>query len=117
MLGRDEYKYIDGDRSLIAFIELLSGKPERAIHLSSIDKWLPPHEGERITEEERQQIANKIARALTRRGKSVTLWSGSAGPAGLNKLWPKEVERRQRQRSLSVPGLTVDVAGREARVP
>ena len=76
MLGRGEFKYIDGDRSMIVFIELLSGKPERAIHVSSIKNWLPPHEDQIISDQERQQIANAIAQAFTSRGRSVTLWSG-----------------------------------------
>lgn len=76
MLGRDEFKYIDGERSMIVFVELLSGRPQRAIHLSSIDKWLPPHEDQMISEQQRQQIASAIAQAFTSRGRSVTLWSG-----------------------------------------
>jgi Immunity protein 74 len=72
-LGRDEYKYVEGDRSLILFIELLTGKPELAIHSSSIDKWLPPDEDQTITEEERQQVTRKIAQYLAERGRSVMI--------------------------------------------
>ena len=31
-LGRDEYKYCDGDHALVLQIEMLTGKPERLLY-------------------------------------------------------------------------------------
>ena len=71
MLGRDEYKYIEGERSLVLQIEMLRGVPNRLLYSSTIKRWLPPHQDERISEEDRQRIATKIANFLVSQGYSV----------------------------------------------
>ena len=61
-LGRDEYKYIEGDHALTLQIEMLSGTPRRAIYSRTIKKWQPPHDHETITDEKRKQILEKICK-------------------------------------------------------
>jgi len=61
-LGRDEYKYIEGDHALTVQVEMLSGTPSRVIYERTIKKWLPPHEHEIIGEEKRKAILEKIRR-------------------------------------------------------
>ena len=70
-LGRDEYKYIEGERSLILQIDMLRGKPNRLLYSSTIKRWLPPYQDEAISEQDRQRIATKIANFLTSQGYSV----------------------------------------------
>ena len=60
--GRDEYKYIEGDRALILQIEMLSGTPRRVIYSRTIKKWLPPHEKENITDLKRKEILAKVCK-------------------------------------------------------
>jgi hypothetical protein len=61
-LGRDEYKYFEGDRALTVQIEMLSGTPKRLIYTSTIKKWMPPYDNETITEEKRKEIVAKICK-------------------------------------------------------
>lgn len=70
-VGRDEYKYVERDRSLLLQIEMLHGKPSKLIYSSTIKGWLPPHQTDKISEEDRKRIAEKIAQFLTREGESV----------------------------------------------
>lgn len=60
-LGRDEYKYVEGERSVVLQTDMLTGKPRRMIYSSTIKRWQPPHQNEEITEKERRRIASKIA--------------------------------------------------------
>jgi immunity protein 74 of polymorphic toxin system len=61
-LGRDEYKYIEGDRALTVQIEMLSGTPARVIYSRTIKNWMPPHDTEVITEDKRKEIVTKICK-------------------------------------------------------
>ena len=61
-LGRDEYKYIEGERALTVQIEMLSGTPKRLIYSRTIKCWLPPHEHETISEQKRKEIIEKICK-------------------------------------------------------
>src|SRR6266496_2724573 len=61
-LGRDEYKYIEGDRALTVQIEMLSGTPRRVIYSRTIKKWMPPYDNEPITEDKRKEIVAKICK-------------------------------------------------------
>jgi Zn-dependent M32 family carboxypeptidase len=61
-LGRDEYKYIEGDRALTVQIDMLSGTPQRVIYSKTIKKWMAPYENEIITEEKRKEIVAKICK-------------------------------------------------------
>ena len=72
-LGRDEYRFVEGDRSVLVFIEMLRGTPNRLIQLSSIEHWLPPHEDQEIGKEEQQRIADKIANFLAGQGYKVEI--------------------------------------------
>src|SRR5262245_35143301 len=69
-LGRDEYKYLEGERSLVLQVDMLRGR-NRLLYSSTIERWLPPHEDETISEEDRRRIAAKIASFLTSQGYSV----------------------------------------------
>jgi hypothetical protein len=72
-LGRDEYKYIEGDHALTVQIEMLSGTPSRVIYERTIKKWLPPHDHEIIDEEKRKEIVKKIRRYFEINGISYTV--------------------------------------------
>jgi hypothetical protein len=61
-VGRDEYRYVEGDHVLTLQIEMLSGEPRRVIYSRTIKKWLPPHDNEVISDEKRKQIVEKISR-------------------------------------------------------
>jgi Zn-dependent M32 family carboxypeptidase len=60
-VGRDEYRYVEGDHVLTLQIEMLSGEPRRVIYSRTIKKWLPPHDNEVISDEKRKQIIEKIS--------------------------------------------------------
>jgi Immunity protein 74 len=72
-LGRDEYKYCDGDHALVLQIEMLTGKPERLLYSSTIKQWLPPHENEPIGSMQRREIAERISRCLEKAGYTVEI--------------------------------------------
>lgn len=61
-LGRDEYKYIEGDHALVLQVEMLVGTPKRVIYSSTIKKWLGPHENEHISEDKKKEIVQKICK-------------------------------------------------------
>jgi hypothetical protein len=61
-IGRDEYKYIEGDHVLTLQIEMLSGTPRRVIYQRTIKKWLPPHENEAISDEKRKEILERVCK-------------------------------------------------------
>jgi hypothetical protein len=70
-VGRDEYKYVERGRSLLLQIEMLHGTPSKLIYSSTIKQWLPPHDAERISDDDRKRIAERIAQFLARQGESV----------------------------------------------
>ncbi len=72
-LGRDEYKYIEGAHSLVLQIDMGIGVPNRLLYSSTIECWLPPHQDEKISDEDRQRIANKIGNFLVSQGYSVKI--------------------------------------------
>lgn len=61
-VGRDEYRYIEGDHALTLQIDMLSGSPRRVIYSRSIKGWLPPHDSEAISDEKRNQIIQKVCK-------------------------------------------------------
>ena len=73
VLGPDEFKYRNGDRRMIVLLSYCVADRSVAIHLSSISKWLPTYEHPMVSEQEGHQIANAIAQAFIRRGRSATL--------------------------------------------
>jgi hypothetical protein len=72
-LGRDEYKYIEGDHALTVQIEMLSGSPKRIIYPSTIKRWMAPYEGELITEAKRKEIVSKICKHFENNGITYTV--------------------------------------------
>jgi hypothetical protein len=72
-LGRDEYKYCDGDHALVLQIEMLKGDPERLLYSSTIKQWLPPHENEPIGSTQRREIAERISQCLEKAGYTVEI--------------------------------------------
>jgi hypothetical protein len=69
-VGRDEYRYVEGDHVLTLQIEMLSGEPRRVIYSRTIKKWLPPHDNEVISDEKRKQIVEKISQYFEMNGVS-----------------------------------------------
>ena len=72
-LGRDEYKYCEGDHAVVLQIDMLRGKPSRLIYLSTIRRWLPPFEEEQISEAKREAIAETIRLFLESQGETVAI--------------------------------------------
>jgi Immunity protein 74 len=72
-IGRDEYKYVEGEKKLVVYIEMGMGSQPFRLYCSSIDRWLPPHENEEISDVERQRIASRIADCLSRHKMRVTV--------------------------------------------
>jgi len=72
-LGRDEYKYCEGNHALVLQIEMLTGKPERLLYSSTIKQWLPPHENDPIDSIQRREIAERISRCLEKAGLTVEI--------------------------------------------
>lgn len=61
-IGRDEYKYIEGNHALTLQVEMLSGTPSRVIYSRTIKKWLPPHESEAISDAKKKEILERICK-------------------------------------------------------
>jgi hypothetical protein len=72
-IGRDEYKYSDGDHALVLQIDMLTEEPNRLLYSSTIKRWLPPHENEAIEAAQRREIAEKIGRGLEKAGYTVEI--------------------------------------------
>ena len=60
--GRDTFQYEVAPRRLEFVAEGQVSPPDKLIYPSSISKWLPPHEDEVISVEERTMILEKIKR-------------------------------------------------------
>jgi Immunity protein 74 len=67
-LGRDEYKYVEGDHTLTLQVEMLSGTPRRVIYSRTIKNWLPPYENERISEQKRKEILERVCKYFDANG-------------------------------------------------
>ncbi|PYJ06752.1 MAG: hypothetical protein DMF06_17465 [Verrucomicrobia bacterium] len=72
-LGRDEYRYCEGDHAVILQIEMLRGTPSRLIYSSTIRQWLPPYQQEEISDTKRGEIAETIRIFLESCGESVVV--------------------------------------------
>ncbi len=68
--GRDEYLYKEGNHSLMIYAELLTGNPDIDIDISSIRKWLPPHQDEYLSQEDKNRILKKFCAYLDLNGVS-----------------------------------------------
>lgn len=64
VLGRTGIEYTEGARSVFVDSEVLAGEHGIAISKGSIRAWQPPHQDEKISEEERQRIVDNICRAI-----------------------------------------------------
>jgi len=71
VLGRTGIEYTEGARSVFVDSEVLAGGHGIAISKGSIKAWQPPHQDEKITEEERQRIVDNICRAIRFRNQPV----------------------------------------------
>lgn len=63
-VDRDAYKYQEGDHALIVQIELRCGKPEVTVYKDTIKAWLPPHDKEIITAENKARILEQVCKGL-----------------------------------------------------
>ncbi len=66
--GLHDIEYREGDRTLIAFRERLTGDPAMDIDAASIVSWRPPFESEVLTDAKRRDILDNICRAADRLG-------------------------------------------------
>ena len=60
----NKVEYREGDKLLIAYMDMLRGDPAIDIDSNSIKSWLPPHQNEPLTPEKKQEILNNICDAL-----------------------------------------------------
>ncbi len=60
MEGRDVFKYSDGDRSVFVQAEVLGAPVNRVVYAGVLTHWLPPHETEAISAEQRSQIVTMV---------------------------------------------------------
>ena len=67
IVGRDQFRYINGDYKTTIYAELGTGKVKRLIYSGSIIKWEPPHSGETITSEEKKRIIDCLCRNFKKR--------------------------------------------------
>jgi hypothetical protein len=63
-MGRDFYKYIEGDHSVLVQVELQGGNPDYIIYSASISQWLPPYENDKVTDADRSRILQKVGRFI-----------------------------------------------------
>ena len=66
--GRDGTIFEEDGRKVQIYTELLGGKVSRAIHISSIEKYQPPHENEPLTDEQREEILDLLCEEYDYRG-------------------------------------------------
>lgn len=45
---------------MVVQVEMMTVHPGRVIYTSTIKKWLPPHDNEEVTDEDRARILKKI---------------------------------------------------------
>jgi len=68
-IGRDEYEYREGDRSIRYQVDMESKPgPDRRIHKVLIQKWEPPHENDPLTNEDRDRIVARTCADFERQG-------------------------------------------------
>lgn len=73
-LGRDYYRYEEGDLLVTMQIDALSGVPDTVIYTATMTGVHPPDATvSALTEAERVRIAEKIASYFRRRGHSVEI--------------------------------------------
>ena len=61
-IGRDRFRYREGDHSIIFHAELFMGQPERRIYVSSLKQWDAPFENELIADAQKRIIIERISR-------------------------------------------------------
>jgi uncharacterized metal-binding protein YceD (DUF177 family) len=66
--GRDETTFEENGRKMKIYTELLGGKTSRAIYVSAIQKYEPPHDGELLTNEQREEILDLLCEEYDYRG-------------------------------------------------
>jgi uncharacterized metal-binding protein YceD (DUF177 family) len=66
--GRDEINVEENGRKVRIYTELLGGKVSRAIHVSSIEKYEPPHDGELLTDKQREEVLDLLCEEYDYRG-------------------------------------------------
>jgi hypothetical protein len=68
--SRDRFRYREDDHETYVTAELMSDEPRRVIYASSIGPWLPPYDGEVISDSRRAEIAAKMGRYFELNGES-----------------------------------------------
>jgi hypothetical protein len=64
LCGRAGIVYKEGKRRMKIDSEMLGGEHDIVVYYDSIRRWLPPHDGEEISAEERERIRKNVAWAL-----------------------------------------------------
>jgi hypothetical protein len=60
-LGRDGYKYCDGDHCVLLQIEMLKGRPNRLVYSATVTRWLPSHDAMSLTKLNGRRLRNAFA--------------------------------------------------------
>ena len=66
--GRDEFKYIEGEKYITFNAEMQSGDPSRIIYTSSIKRWSNDLLNDVVSEGERERIVINVSAYFTRNG-------------------------------------------------
>ncbi len=66
--GRSAIVYVEGDKRMIISSEFLSSPSGIVIYSDSIKKWEAPHEGTKITGQQKEEIKKNITSDLEMHG-------------------------------------------------
>lgn len=64
LLGRAGMRYREGKKTMAIDSEMLVGEFDYVVYTDSIRAWLPPHDAEIVTPEEKERIRKNVAWAL-----------------------------------------------------
>lgn len=73
LIDRFSMRYREGDRSLLIEQDLQADPHLVAIERASMVAWEPPHEGEPLSEEDKDRIVENVRRAFATAGYSLML--------------------------------------------
>lgn len=71
--SRGTWLFREGERSTIIGVEMLVEHPWLVIDTASIDKWLPPHNQEAMSQQQKAHIVAKVCKYFDDRGESYTV--------------------------------------------
>ncbi len=74
IIGRNRLQYMENNRKLTLYVELLIGKFTFGISMNDIQSWDSPHNGELIDDLNKRRIVNNIKEVLDKKGFLVDIY-------------------------------------------